>query len=209
MADSDITVDSLTLTPGFGQNFAKWTFTDPNANGLDYLKLGAVELWAATANDRADASFAKVAEAVNDTYHVTDDGVARWYWAKPRNKAGRYGEWHPVSATGGAAVAATSVIDGFSGFVELPSGIVIQWGLGVGEDADGNCTVNADRMALIRTISATPLLLPTLPNDVITVEVGTWSFNVAEFLIKRFVGGVRADSETFPFFWQAVGQKSL
>lgn len=127
MADSNITLSSLTITPGFGQTFAKWDVDDPNVDGLPYLKYAAGELCSATANDRADVSFAKVAEGLVDAIHVVNDGMARWYWVKARNVAGGYGEFYPSSATGGVAAAATASI-GTNGYLTHPNGVIEQWG---------------------------------------------------------------------------------
>jgi hypothetical protein len=57
VADSNITVSGLTIGAGIDYNIAKWSFLDAHANGgLDYLKLAAVELWAAASNDRSLAT---------------------------------------------------------------------------------------------------------------------------------------------------------
>lgn len=118
MADSDITVSALTLTPGIGHNLAKWTFDDPNATGLDYLRLDAVELHAASTNDRSLAS--KVDEGRNTAAHMgLVEGASYYYWVKARNRSGYYGDWYPSGATSGiigtvgfAAGAAQALING-------------------------------------------------------------------------------------------------
>jgi len=120
MPDSDITVTSLTITPGSGHNLAKFAYTDPNANGLPSLKLDAVELWAATSNDRAHASFVKVDEGRDKAAHMgVVEGSTYYYWAKASSASGRYGDYYPSGATSGvigtvgfAAGAAQALING-------------------------------------------------------------------------------------------------
>jgi hypothetical protein len=123
-----IALSGLAVTPGFGQSFLEWTVDDPNWNGLERLRLDKVELWAATSNDRAGAS--KVAEGLTSTIHRFTDGAARYYWIKPLNRAGLYGDWFPTSATGGVAAAANASIGGSSGYTKLPNGLIEQWGVG-------------------------------------------------------------------------------
>jgi hypothetical protein len=43
-----IVVSDLVVKPGFGQNFLTWSYNDPNWNGIEQLRLDAVEVWAAT-----------------------------------------------------------------------------------------------------------------------------------------------------------------
>lgn len=102
MADSNITVSALAVTSGIGHNFAQWSFSDPNSDGLFSLKLDAVELWAASTNDRSAA--AKVAEGRDSAGHFAlTQGATRYYWIKARNNAGRYGDWYPAGATSGVS----------------------------------------------------------------------------------------------------------
>ena len=89
MADSDITVSNLAVTVGFGLNHATWTYSDPNANGLPHWKLDAVELWAATNNDRTQA--AKVGEGETSAIHFGTNGAAQYYWTRARARNGSVG----------------------------------------------------------------------------------------------------------------------
>lgn len=125
MADSDITIDSLTVTAGFGQNFLKSAFTDPHASGLLNLSLDEIEYWAATSNNR-DAAARAVSGRVQEI-HVASDGAARWYWARARNKQGYYSDWYPSSSTGGVAAVQTALVAS-EGYMRLPNGLIIQWG---------------------------------------------------------------------------------
>lgn|SRR3990167_4173818 len=122
---SDITVSGLVITPGLGQVFAEWIYDDPNVGGLSYYQLEAVELWAATSNDRSLAT--KVEEGLVSAIHLVSDGLARWYWIRARDRAGSYGAWHPSSVTGGVASAATGSLTA-NGWWKLPPGIIFQWG---------------------------------------------------------------------------------
>lgn len=100
MADSDITVAGLVAKPGVQQNKLEWTISDPNT--LPYLALDAVEVWSATADDRADGTFARVGEGITDFVHGgISEEVTRYYWIRPRNMSGFYGDWYPASPTAG------------------------------------------------------------------------------------------------------------
>lgn len=118
MPDSDITVSGLVATPGIGHIALQWSYDDPNVDGLPYLALDQVEVWAAASNDRSLA--AKVAEGRTNALHVAlVEGATWFYWIKARNRSGRYGDWHPSSAAAGvqttvgyAASAAYALING-------------------------------------------------------------------------------------------------
>jgi hypothetical protein len=116
-ADSDITVSNLTLSPGVDQTFARWSVDDPNLRGLQYLQLDKVELWSATVNNRADSSFAKVGEGIDEAIHYSPGLGKRYYWARPRNKAigpsgaRHYGDWYPLPSTGGLTLSGGEWVD--------------------------------------------------------------------------------------------------
>ena len=100
MADSNITVSGLTATPGVGHTALQWEFVDPHALGLPTLQLDAVEVWAAEVDDHTYA--VKVAEGRDSALHMAlTEGDTYYYWIKPRNKSGYYGDWHPSSAVAG------------------------------------------------------------------------------------------------------------
>lgn len=212
MADSDITVDSLVITPGFGQTFAEWTYTDPNVGGFPYAQIEAVELWAATANDRADGSFAKVAEGLLSAIHRVDDGLARWYWAKARTKgigtgpiAGQrfHGEWYPTGATSGVAAGATAG----AGWQKFPSGIIQQFGEGVsGADGYGSVTFPVE----FATTNYRPTLLVQGDADDKLTTATLVGFNTEEMFFQ--VNSATSGSSTIAgvsgvkVHWTAIGR---
>jgi hypothetical protein len=105
MPDSDIVCSGLIATSGVGQVVLAWAVSDPNQAGLPYLTLGTVEVWAASANNRTGA--AKVGEALSGLTHAgVPPGETRFYWVRPRNASGLYGDWFPLSATAGVAATA-------------------------------------------------------------------------------------------------------
>ena len=114
MADSNITVSNLAASSGIGHILLNWSFDDPNARGIEQCRLDAVELWAATTNDRGpdDALLAtKIDEGRDKAAHMAlTQGAIFYYWIRPRNKARFYGEWYPLSPTGG--VVGTTQADG-------------------------------------------------------------------------------------------------
>lgn len=102
MPDSDITVSTLTATPGVSTNKLAWVLVDPNASGPFYLRIDKVEIWSSITNDRTTA--VKVVEGIVDALDAgLFEEVTYYYWIKPRNQAGNYGDWYPSSPTAGVA----------------------------------------------------------------------------------------------------------
>ncbi|MGV6875955.1 hypothetical protein ACUSIJ_25125 [Pseudochelatococcus sp. B33] len=109
MADSDITVTSLTATGGVGV-----IVIAPVTGGqscLPYLQLAAVEIWEASSNNR------NVSAYIGDTVAgLTRQGLAanttRYYWARARDVSGNLGDWFPPSATGGMSASTSSAAPG-------------------------------------------------------------------------------------------------
>lgn len=107
MPDSDITVSGLTISPGIGHNLARWTVSDPNADGLPYRKLDRVELWASETNDRDSTDLIKVSEGQDSAPHMgLVEGQTFYYWIKARDQEGSYGDWYPSGSTSGVEAEA-------------------------------------------------------------------------------------------------------
>lgn len=96
---SNITVSGLVVAPGVQQTYAQWAVDDPNIDGLPYLQLDRVELWAHTSNDRSGAS--KVAEGVTFANYVYTGFAKRYHWIRARDREGQYSDWYPSGATDG------------------------------------------------------------------------------------------------------------
>jgi len=101
MADSAITITSLSATPGVGQNLIAFTTLGGTLSGcLPYLALSTVEVWASATNNRAAASLVGTG-AVS----LVDGGLGvsqtKYYWARAKDASGLYGAWYPASATAG------------------------------------------------------------------------------------------------------------
>jgi hypothetical protein len=94
-------IDSLSVVSGGPTaNHATWTFDDPNIELVGGLLLEAVELWAAPDNDRSGATL--VAEGKTNAVHAGLLGESTpYYWARPRDKDGNYGDWYPSSSSAG------------------------------------------------------------------------------------------------------------
>jgi hypothetical protein len=105
MSTSDITVAALAASPTVFGNVLTWTFSDPRNGALPNIALDAVEVWSSTTNDRSTAS--KVVEGITSTTHQGIIGeTVYYYWIKPRDKIGSYGDWYPSGATSGIACRA-------------------------------------------------------------------------------------------------------
>lgn len=141
------TITSLTVTEGFGQNFLRCEFDDPNAEGgLLALRLDAIEFWAASTNDRSLAS--KVTEGLNEAVHVLPTGAARYYWTKPRlhgrDASGNptYGDWYPAGAAAGVAAEQTASIAS-PGYLKFPSDVKLQWGYATTVGGEASATFSS------------------------------------------------------------------
>lgn len=101
MADSDITVSGLVATPGIGHIALQYVVADPHVTGLLNLSLDAVEIYAASTNNRNAAT--KVAEGnkTNALHVALVEGATYYYWVRARNQQGYYGDWYPASDSGG------------------------------------------------------------------------------------------------------------
>jgi hypothetical protein len=102
---TQVTLSALTAVANVSQVSLQWAITDPSSTGLGYLGLAAVEVWAASTNDRAGA--AKVTEGLTSAVHdAIPEGDTRYYWVKPRNRNGTFGSFFPSGTTSGVAATA-------------------------------------------------------------------------------------------------------
>lgn len=110
MADSNITASSLAATAGTGSVSVQWAVTNPNEGGLQYLDLALVEVWASASNNRSLGSkIGEAAKGQNTFVHTLEGGTLRYYWVRPKNTSGSYGDWYPLSATAGVSGTAGEV----------------------------------------------------------------------------------------------------
>lgn len=98
---SNITLSGLVVAPGVQQTYAQWEVDDPNINGLPYLQLDRVELWASETNDRDSTDAIKVAEGITFANYVYSGFAKRYHWIRARDQEGQYGAWYPSSASAG------------------------------------------------------------------------------------------------------------
>lgn len=147
---SNITVSSLTATSVAGGVKLAWAVTDPNANGLPYRSLDAVEVWAATSNDRSGAT--KVGEGITDFFHnYLPVETFFYYWIKARDKEGSEGDWYPSGSTSGV-VGGTIGLAGLS-FSLMGGKIVAE------VDSSGDLTVSIETAAGVTPSSDNPVFV--------------------------------------------------
>lgn len=135
MADSDIIVGGLTAVGGIGHVALRWSqpIDTHTPGGLPYLQKSAVEVWAGPTNDRGAVTTVKIGEE-GDANGFLHSGLARgethYYWIRARNRAGRYGEWHPLSQTGGlvGAESNSQFLLSPTGYLINTNGLIEQWG---------------------------------------------------------------------------------
>ena len=89
---------SLTATAQDGYTLVAWALP------VDPASYDAVELWSSITNNRADATLAYDGRS-SDFKHITNDTVARYYWARSRKGRVRSG-WYPSTTTSTVTVAA-------------------------------------------------------------------------------------------------------
>lgn len=122
---SNITVSGLVVAPGVQQTYAQWEVDDPNVNGLPYLQLDRVELWASETNDRDSTDMMKVAEGITFANYVYTGFAKRYHWIRARDREGQYGDWYPSGATSG--VVAGGVWQDFETTVSSSSGSITSY----------------------------------------------------------------------------------
>jgi len=107
MGTSDITVTALAVTPGIGHNAVKVTVVDPRGGAVPNIALDVVEVYASATNDRGpDGGLlaTKIDEGKDKAFHMAlVEGSTHYYWGRPRNRLGNYGDWFPSGATSGVA----------------------------------------------------------------------------------------------------------
>jgi hypothetical protein len=198
MPTSTIALSALTVTTGFGQTFLHWSITDPNT--LTYRKLDAVEIWAATTNDRTVATKVREAKA-SDGIHSVSDGSARYYWIRARDLSGDYSDWSPTGSTAGVLAAANASISQ-NGYVKLPSGLMLQWG--VESVIGGTLTITFPIPFPNRVFSIIPALSSGALSDR-TLSVGLSSFPPSTTDFIACVRNGAGAGVTESIYWQAIG----
>ena len=102
------TPTNLAVTSSFRNNFITWD--DPSDSDLN-----GVEIWAASSNDRSQATLVGKAQAGPDTpaafiHSGLSTNTTRYYWIRAFDFAGNRSDWHPSSSTGGVS-ATTANLD--------------------------------------------------------------------------------------------------
>lgn len=142
MADSNITVSGLMVMLGSGQNQLAWNSPiDPNANGLPYLRFAATEIWKSNSNDRNAAQYVGETSGTAFVHMGVPIGSRFFYWIKPRDQLGLYGEWFPVSGSGGIDIGSgggtgQDVVRAVlqpDGFIRHDEGWVEEWGQAISQ----------------------------------------------------------------------------
>lgn len=167
MADSDITVDGLQAKGGIGQVSLTWnTPVDPHSPvGLPYLQQRAIEVHASETNDRDSA--VKIGEVLgsNGFIHAgLTTGQSFHYWIKPRNNSGLYGDWFPLSSTGGVngVEANFDFLLEENGYFKNSNGLIEQWGQATADEFGSiSITFPITFPSLVFNFCPTPLVYPS------------------------------------------------
>lgn len=104
MADSEIALSGPGATGGVGQITLTWSVIE--ASCLEYLRLDAVEIWAAGENDREAAELVGEVFGTQFVHTPLPRSETRYYWLRPRDVSGNRGEWLPEAS--GAGIEATT-----------------------------------------------------------------------------------------------------
>ena len=143
MADSNIVLSGLQATGGANQILLSWNNpNDPNRDGLPYLQLRAVEVWASTTPRHADAVLLGESVSIAYVHSNVPRGATYYYWIRPRDVSGLYGEWSPSASSAGVVGRETNVNASLqaNGFYHYPDGRVEEWGQSYSHDAIINGT---------------------------------------------------------------------
>ncbi|CAH1672132.1 phage tail protein [Chelatococcus asaccharovorans] len=109
MADSNITIASLSAAGGPGVVTLSWVTVGGGAGCLNYLALKSVEVWSSATNNRGSAT--KAGEGVSIFAHTGLTGTAtRYYWVRAVDTSGNLGDFFPASATAGIAGTPTRAL---------------------------------------------------------------------------------------------------
>jgi hypothetical protein len=200
---STITVSSLAATAGYGQNFLSWNYSNPNS-GLTGMHLDAIEVWAATANDRTAAS--KIDERKASQFvHVFNDGDPRWYWARARDNWGNFGDWFPSSPTAGITAGDTASL-GQNGYIKHAGGLIEQWGRDALTGGGASTTITFPIAFPNQCFQVTANALAS-PSASITRSIQVETFDTATVLLNgnqiATPGNVTAPAMTA--LWRALG----
>jgi hypothetical protein len=210
MGFSDITCSDLVAIDDVAGIQLKWTINDPWPPTIHY-SVEFAEVWAATVNNRADASFQKIGQGLTNYLHAgLQRGETRFYWVRARNKiyqsvagvmtwVGSYGAWHPESATGGVQGTELSgdILIAPNGYWRHPSGLLHQWGL---HSVAGSETIPFPipyPTAVLNIVAC--IALGTAANR--TASVGLSSLDEFSAWITDNTGGGHSEW----IYWQAIG----
>jgi hypothetical protein len=138
VADSDITIVGLQAIGGVSQIVASWSFDDPNAGGLPYLRFKKAEVrYSLSASMSSPVSLGFASTAIVDL--PVPRGEQRFYQARAIDQSDQEGEWCgivPAREISGDVLIATN------GYWKLPSGLILQWGLSQVSDLNGHASAN-------------------------------------------------------------------
>jgi hypothetical protein len=208
MADSDITVNGLATSGGISTISLIWNPpNDPHQNGgHPYLQLNAVEIYAASSNNRGSAS--KIGEQSIGTGFVHSGlsrAAQRWYWIRPRNNSLKYGDWHPLSATAGVSgqEANNTALLSANGYFLNKNGLLQQWGTLTtnGFSGVGSASWPVAFSTLFNFIPTVVGFSPTQPLVVNIVSANASSFSV--FTAWTVAGVFQPVAATVN--WSAIG----
>jgi hypothetical protein len=110
MADSNIVCSNLVARGVVDQVVFTWDAVDTSElRSLPQMALDKFEIWMATTNNRNLAS--KVGEDPGNQFAYKPPSTAtRFYWVRARDLSGNFGDFFPLSATGGVQGASTSAL---------------------------------------------------------------------------------------------------
>lgn len=218
MASSDITITSLTATDDLNGIKLSWVLSDPFPVSMHY-STEAIEIWAATVNNRASAVKVGEAAPTSDYTHVgLDRDEVRYYWARARDKInanmpGRvpgYGAFFPVSTTAGIqGIEKSGDVDSLiaqNGYYVHRSGLIEQWGRDALTGGGGSTTITFPMAFPSQCFQVTANVLAS-PSTSITRSIQVETFDASTVLLSgnqiATPGGVTAPAMTA--LWRAIG----
>ncbi len=212
MATSDIVVSGLAALGGVGQVSLTWNTPIDAPGRPTYLRKAAVEIHAASSNDRSLATKIGEQPASNSFLHSgLSRGATRYYWIKARTNGGLFGEWFPVSPTDGVVgmEANNDVLLETTGFFKNANGLIEQWGTVttvISGDVQRFNFPTAFPTQCFNCIAIARAQETEFPGVVLPTFLNMATFDTSGFEISTF--GVAGDGYALvavDVFWQAKG----
>lgn len=204
MADSDIAIVGLQAIGGVSQIVISWSFDDPNASGLPYLRFKKAEVqYSHLADMSSPVSLGFASTALVDL--PVPRGEYRYYRSRAIDQSDQAGEW---SAVASAREISFDISIAQNGYWKLPNGLIFQWGLSSLSDVNGTAVATFPIQFPGGALIAVATTANNNPGLVVSIGLQLLTSSYAEFRLTNVfegVGLVLSAVSGAPCWWFAVG----